>query len=234
MALPTIKGYQLEDETITRDDVNVSTTGKAVITKIVQVSNTGIKINASSGADAGTGDVSLMVDTDYLDGIYLRSYTLPTASASTLGGIKVGTGLSISSGILSVTAVGGVSSVSNSEGTLTISPTTGAVVATLNLAKANTWTANITAPAFYESSSRKLKKNIKVFRKNATELLKQVKIKEFDFKSTGTHHIGIIAEDTDSIFSTPLHNSFDLASTIAVLIKGFQELEERVNKLERK
>jgi hypothetical protein len=35
---------------------------------------------------------------------------------------------------------GGVTSVSNSDGTLTVSPTTGAVVASLNLAKANTWT----------------------------------------------------------------------------------------------
>jgi hypothetical protein len=36
---------------------------------------------------------------------------------------------------------GAVSSVSNSDGSLTISPTTGAVVASLNLANANTWTA---------------------------------------------------------------------------------------------
>lgn len=41
---------------------------------------------------------------------------------------------------LTVTATGAVSSVSNSNGTLTISPTTGAVIASLNLAKANTWT----------------------------------------------------------------------------------------------
>jgi len=38
----------------------------------------------------------------------------------------------------------GVSSVSNSDGTLTISPTTGSVVASLNLAHANTWTAQQT------------------------------------------------------------------------------------------
>jgi len=38
----------------------------------------------------------------------------------------------------------GVSSVSNSDGTLTISPTTGAVVASLNLAHANTWSATQT------------------------------------------------------------------------------------------
>lgn len=39
------------------------------------------------------------------------------------------------------TGAGAVSSVSNSDGTLTISPTTGAVVAALNLAHANHWTA---------------------------------------------------------------------------------------------
>ncbi len=46
---------------------------------------------------------------------------------------------------------GGVSSVANSDGTLTISPTTGAVVASLNLAHANTWSAIqtfSTAPTF--------------------------------------------------------------------------------------
>ena len=37
--------------------------------------------------------------------------------------------------------IGDVTSVTNSDGTLTISPTTGAVVASINLAHANTWTA---------------------------------------------------------------------------------------------
>lgn len=40
--------------------------------------------------------------------------------------------------------IGAVSSVSNSDSTLTISPTTGAVVASLNLGHANTWTAKQT------------------------------------------------------------------------------------------
>lgn len=44
-------------------------------------------------------------------------------------------------GVVSCTGGGAVSSVSNSDGTLTISPTTGSVVASLNLAHANTWTA---------------------------------------------------------------------------------------------
>ncbi len=41
-------------------------------------------------------------------------------------------------------SVGAVTSVSNSDTTLTVSPTTGAVVASINLATANTWTAAIT------------------------------------------------------------------------------------------
>lgn len=42
------------------------------------------------------------------------------------------------------TAGGGVTSVTNSDGTLTISPTTGAVIASINLAQANTWTSTQT------------------------------------------------------------------------------------------
>lgn len=50
---------------------------------------------------------------------------------------------------------GGVSSVSNSDGTLTISPTTGAVGASLNPAHANTWTATqtFTASLGFDASS---------------------------------------------------------------------------------
>jgi len=60
--------------------------------------------------------------------------------------LAVGTGsqvLGISGGLPAWVAAGGggaVSSVSNSDGTLTISPTTGAVVASLNHNHANTWT----------------------------------------------------------------------------------------------
>jgi hypothetical protein len=52
-------------------------------------------------------------------------------------------------GAISCTGGGGgaVSSVSNSDGTLTISPTTGAVVGSLALGHANTWTATQTFPA---------------------------------------------------------------------------------------
>jgi hypothetical protein len=67
--------------------------------------------------------------------------TVLTADSAQARGIKWGT----------VTA--GVSSVSNSDSTLTISPTTGAVVASLNLGHANTWTAKQTFRASTTSAS---------------------------------------------------------------------------------
>src|SRR3989338_7670147 len=56
-------------------------------------------------------------------------------------GINATTGCFAQNGTCLVTGVG---SVSNSDGTLTISPTTGNVVASLNLANANTWTGGQT------------------------------------------------------------------------------------------
>lgn len=71
----------------------------------------------------------------------------PNGSQSLLN-LVAGTDIGITdNGVGSVTIAftgssSGVTSVSNSDGTLTISPTTGAVVASLALGHANTWTAN--------------------------------------------------------------------------------------------
>lgn len=57
-------------------------------------------------------------------------------------GVTVSTGLSLTGGVLTATGGGGgVSSVSNADGSLTISPTTGAVVASINVAHTNAFTA---------------------------------------------------------------------------------------------
>lgn len=50
-----------------------------------------------------------------------EAYTLPTASANTLGGVKVGSGLGIEDGVLSVTAAGGVTSVNGDTGDVKVS-----------------------------------------------------------------------------------------------------------------
>ena len=71
------------------------------------------------------------------------SWSPVPAGEWTAGAVSsLGVGLSIVGTTLTVTfPTPPVSSVSNSDGTLTISPTTGAVVASLNLGHTNTWTA---------------------------------------------------------------------------------------------
>ena len=72
MGATQIYGRQVQDGSIGRPDLNVSTSGQAVITRILEVASAGIKINGSSGADSGTGDVSLTCDFTYLDTQYAR------------------------------------------------------------------------------------------------------------------------------------------------------------------
>jgi hypothetical protein len=56
MANTQVRGNQLKDGDVARDDLNTTTAGKAVVRKIVQ--GTGISLS-STGADAGTGDVTI-------------------------------------------------------------------------------------------------------------------------------------------------------------------------------
>lgn len=53
-----IRGTQVKDESIQRQDLDVSNSGKAVITKII--AGDGIALS-STGVDEGTGDVSISV-----------------------------------------------------------------------------------------------------------------------------------------------------------------------------
>jgi hypothetical protein len=51
-----VTGEQIKDNTIQRKDIDVTTVGQSVITKIIQGSGVTIQ---STGADAGTGDVTI-------------------------------------------------------------------------------------------------------------------------------------------------------------------------------
>lgn len=55
MARTRIRSKEIEDGSISRADLNVSTVGSAVIAKLVQGTNI---LLSSTGADAGTGDVT--------------------------------------------------------------------------------------------------------------------------------------------------------------------------------
>ena len=61
------------------------------------------KVDKADGKGLSTNDYTT-AEKQKLAG--LSNYTLPTASAETLGGVKVGAGLSINSGVLSATGGG--------------------------------------------------------------------------------------------------------------------------------
>ena len=92
---------------------------------------------SSSGAFSPGGDLSGSSSSQEVIG--LLSHALPSLSVGYLN-------YNGTNWVLSAVS-GAVSSVANSDGTLTISPTTGAVVASLNLGHANTWTAAQTLPS---------------------------------------------------------------------------------------
>ena len=57
MAKTKVRGSQLKNNTVQRRDLNVDTTGKAVVTKIIF--GTGASGSTSTGVDPGTGVVTL-------------------------------------------------------------------------------------------------------------------------------------------------------------------------------
>lgn len=119
-----IKAMKISDEPndqyATKDDIAkkvdkangmslIEDTEKERLATVVNYDDTEIKADISKCATkdvATTTKNGLMSkeDKDKLDG--LESYSLPIATADTLGGVKVGSGLSITDGILSATAGG--------------------------------------------------------------------------------------------------------------------------------
>jgi hypothetical protein len=58
MAQTVIRGTQILNNTVQRQDLDTSTVGQALVTKIVQGTNVTL---SSTGADSGTGDVTINV-----------------------------------------------------------------------------------------------------------------------------------------------------------------------------
>ena len=81
-----------------------------LISKVKSLLST--KVDAVSGKGLSSNDYTT-TEKDKLAGIAegANKYSLPTASASTLGGVKVGSGLSISNGVLNATGGGEADSV---------------------------------------------------------------------------------------------------------------------------
>jgi hypothetical protein len=102
--------------------------------------------NSGSGAASGTTFNGSVAQT-------ISYNTIGAQQALTLTTTGTSGAATLSAGALNIPQyAGGVSSVSNSDGTLIISPTFGAAVASLNLAHANTWTATQTFSNIIDSA----------------------------------------------------------------------------------
>ena len=93
----------------------------------------------------------------------------------------------------------------------------------------------LVATGFYQASSRELKTNINPFTRSALDIIRDVTVVSFNYKTDVINkHIGFIAEDTPEELSTRNKNVMDANNTIGVLLKAVQELEARIKQLESK
>lgn len=93
----------------------------------------------------------------------------------------------------------------------------------------------ITAASFNASSSKKVKENISDAEVDALKLIDGVKVVNFTYINDDekTPHIGFIAEDTDTLLSTPHQNVMDYTNCIGVLLKAVQELHQEIKELKK-
>ena len=124
---------------------------------------------------------------------------------------------------------------------LTLTGTTFSVTKTITAAQTADTIAlrnadgQLVATGFYQASSRALKTNINPFTKSALDIIREVAVVSFNYKTDIINkHIGFIAEDTPEELSTRNKNVMDSNNTIGLLLKAVQELEARIKQLESK
>jgi hypothetical protein len=96
-----IGSIQIRDQSVGRDDLNTTTSGQALVRKLI--ANAGI-ILANTGVDAGTGDVTITVNSAYI--ATLTANDSSYAFGKTEGSLNVNTALTANNS----TNLGGVSS----------------------------------------------------------------------------------------------------------------------------
>lgn|SRR4030043_1507250 len=83
------------------------------------------------------------------------------------------------------------------------------------------------------SSSRKTKRNIKTCIRSATAFIKKLKIVEWE-RDNRERGVGFISEDSPTLVSGKEHDCMNIPNTLGLVLKMLQELDTRINKLEKK
>ena len=93
------------------------------------------------------------------------------------------------------------------------------------------------AAFFYNSSSEKLKENIRPFMSSSTDILNETEIMSFNYdidQNDEDTRIGFIAEDTNVLMAGNNHDRMDTVSVLGLLLKSIQEIDARITTLENK
>ena len=108
--------------------------------------------------------------------------------------------------------------------------TTAATANTIAKRDAN---AVISAGGFYQTSSKTLKTSITDYNESALDIINKINVVSFYYKAdVKNKRIGFIAEDSPEEVATIDHNVMDTNSTVGLLLKAIQQLEERIKVLE--
>ncbi|MBJ2356710.1 tail fiber domain-containing protein [Sphaerochaeta sp. S2] len=141
----------------------------------------------------------------------------------------------------------GTSGYYNASGSFSvISSVAGAEVMNINAKEADTYSIgntkrflqiaakNMTATSFNASSLRILKKDISKYKESALDVLNQVEVVNYRYKSDDDEylHTGLIADDSPECLTGKNHDVMSLSDTTGMLIKAVQELDEKIHKLE--
>ena len=175
------------------------------------------------------------------------SVTLPTGTTYTAG-----SGITITGSTIANSSPNIVQTVSISGNTITLSNGGGSVVVpdtnttysagtnlslvgtTFNVSNSPTFSGNVTASAFYESSLRKYKENIKTFEKSGLDLVDSLEIVTFDKIDGPKDKIGVILDDSPKEFASESGEEIDLYKTIFIQAKAIQELRAEIQALKEK
>ena len=102
----------------------------------------------------------------------------------------------------------------------------------ISVVSSPTFSGNVTASGFYESSLRELKENILPFESSGLGLVSQLEIVTYDrIDKSSVNKIGIIADDSPEEFLSEDKDAVDLYKTVFIQAKAIQELKSEVDEL---
>lgn len=92
-----------------------------------------------------------------------------------------------------------------------------------------TITGTVTASGGGFNSSRSLKEDIKQFSKSAIDIISKIPIVQFKYKTSPNNIIGFIADEVPTEVLIDGQEAMDIYSTIGILIKSIQELNDKID-----